>query len=119
MKKSIAKKWVKELRSGRYEQGIEKLVDHDDRFCCLGVLCNMAVDAGIGEWVRGSVGWVFKTESDVDGDVLPLEVRKWAGMDSCGGMLNDGTLDTLTDLNDKGKSFKELADIIEENVERL
>lgn len=119
MKKSIAKKWVKELRSGRYEQGTHRLVDNDDKFCCLGVLCNLAVDEGIGEWVRGSGGWLFKTEFDVDGILLPREVMEWAGMNSFAGMLNNNTLDTLTDLNDFGKSFKQIANIIEKNVEKL
>lgn len=85
----------------------------------LGVLCNLAVDEGIGKWVKGSSGWAFCTATDIDDQTLPLEVRKWAGMYSSSGMLNDGTLECLTDLNDAGKSFKELADIIENNVERL
>ena len=119
MNKSIAKKWVKELRSGRYEQGVYRLVDNKDNFCCLGVLCNLAIDEGIGKWVKGSSGWAFRTAADIDDQILPLEVRKWAGMYSSSGMLNDGTLECLTDLNDAGKSFKQLADIIENNVERL
>ena len=116
MKKSIAKKWVKALRSGAYQQGTHQLVDENDNFCCLGVLCNLAVDEGIGEWVRSSGGWVFKTESDVDDQVLPLEVRLWAGMSSTAGRIKD---DYLTVLNDTGKGFKELASIIEKNVEKL
>jgi len=116
MKKSIAKKWVKALRSGAYQQGTSQLVDENDNFCCLGVLCNLAVDEGIGEWVRGSGGWVFKTEGDVDDQVLPLEVRLWAGMSSTAGEIKD---DCLTELNDTGKSFKEIASIIEKNVEKL
>jgi hypothetical protein len=116
MKKSIAKKWVKALRSGAYQQGTYQLVDENDNFCCLGVLCNLAVDEGIGEWVRGSGGWVFKTEGDVDDQVLPLEVRLWAGMSSAEGRIKD---DCLPNLNDTGKSFKELASIIEKNVEKL
>lgn len=119
MKKSIAKKWVKELRSGRYGQGTERLVDENDNFCCLGVLCNLAVDEGIGEWVRTYDGWAFKTESEVDGTTLPLEVMQWAGMTSRNGLPNKKAHTTLASLNDAGKSFKELANIIEENVEKL
>jgi hypothetical protein len=124
MKKSIAKKWVKALRSGAYQQGTYQLVDENDNFCCLGVLCNLAVDEGIGEWVRGSGGWVFKTEGDVDDQVLPLEVRLWAGMSSTAGRIdgninNQFELCTLVVLNDAGESFKELASIIEKNVEKL
>lgn len=33
-------KWVAALRSGNYQQGSGDL-RHDDRFCCLGVLCDL------------------------------------------------------------------------------
>jgi len=37
MKKSLADKWVKALRSGKYEQGTRQLKTKDGRLCCLGV----------------------------------------------------------------------------------
>jgi hypothetical protein len=41
MKKGLKKKWVAALRSGKYEQGREYL-QADGKFCCLGVLCEVA-----------------------------------------------------------------------------
>jgi hypothetical protein len=48
---------------------------------------------------------------------LPLGVQKWAGMDSRNGEFNYDQM--LTDLNDIGSSFDELADIIEKNYKNL
>jgi len=39
MDQEIKRKWVEALRSGRYQQGPQKLYDsHKNTFCCLGVL---------------------------------------------------------------------------------
>lgn len=35
------KKWVEALRSGKYKQGKEALC-FGDKYCCLGVLCEIA-----------------------------------------------------------------------------
>ena len=35
------KEWVKALRSGEYQQGRGCLRSRDDKFCCLGVLCDL------------------------------------------------------------------------------
>jgi hypothetical protein len=42
MDKKLKAKWVKALRSGKYEQGKEVLVDNKGKYCCLGVLCHIA-----------------------------------------------------------------------------
>mgnify|MGYP007046850129 CR=1 FL=1 len=45
MKKDIAKKWVKALRSGKFKQGQGTLKQYDSegniKHCCLGVLCEL------------------------------------------------------------------------------
>lgn len=41
MNKTLKNKWIKALRSGKYEQGKGNL-NHDGRYCCLGVLCEVA-----------------------------------------------------------------------------
>jgi len=40
MKKNVAKKWVKALRSGKYKQSREML-KNSGGYCCLGVLCEI------------------------------------------------------------------------------
>lgn len=42
----IKAEWIKALRSGEYEQGRIGL-RHGDTYCCLGVLCDIAVRHGI------------------------------------------------------------------------
>jgi hypothetical protein len=47
MKQEIMQRWVKALRSGKYQQGTERLREKtatgraSRRFCCLGVLCDL------------------------------------------------------------------------------
>ena len=45
MKKEIAEKWVAKLRSGEIKQGTGFLRRSTGERCCLGVLCDMAVEA--------------------------------------------------------------------------
>jgi hypothetical protein len=123
MKKSIMKKWVSLLRSGEFSQGTGHL-NKEGKHCCLGVLCELATVEGItvphtsGEYAAGLdiIGYGDFSEEENCG-VLPLGVQKWAGMDSRNGEFNYDQM--LTDLNDIGSSFDELADIIEKNYKNL
>lgn len=42
MKKSFADKFLTALQSGEYEQGESTLKSEDNKFCCLGVACDVA-----------------------------------------------------------------------------
>jgi hypothetical protein len=42
-----AKKWVTALRSGRFKQGRSVLNQGDRALCCLGVACEVAIEAGV------------------------------------------------------------------------
>ncbi len=117
MKKAIMKKWVKALRSGDYGQGRARLVtiEHNgsERFCCLGVLCNIATEAGYGEWN----GTRFQDENGYNcGGVLTPGVISWAGLTG----IHTAIKNPLILLNDRDrKSFAEIADYIEENYKTL
>jgi hypothetical protein len=114
MKKSIAKKWVKALRSGEYKQGFGKL-NLSGRFCCLGVLCELAVKSGVDVPVtHEGPAKVYAFNSDT----LPQVVMEWAGMKSQDGTYRTDT-NCLAEMNDSGRSFDYLANIIERNVEKL
>jgi hypothetical protein len=96
MHANIRDELVKRLRSGDYQQGKEKLAIKDDdgeHYCCLGVLCQMAVEAGVTK--RTDLDESYWEE--VDGDdvevqavapkyggtydvTLPPEVALWAGI---------------------------------------
>jgi hypothetical protein len=46
MKKEIAELWIKALESGKYKQ-IRRQLANKDGYCCLGVLCELAIENGV------------------------------------------------------------------------
>jgi hypothetical protein len=153
----VKQQWLDALRSGEYEQTKGALrrgnpldpEDLDDGYnagyCCLGVLCDLAVKAGVtqlheerpfeeseDENERNYVSYSYGVSKDrKDSSVLPPEVVKWAGLgdgvDATNPYVeppieepseqNDWTFTpraTLASENDGGKSFEEIAKIIEE-----
>lgn len=102
MNKSVATKWVKALRSGKYKQGYKHL-RRDNKYCCLGVLCE----------IMGTPGnRVLK--------VLDGETQLRSGMNSSTGILNGWNITSLSRINDsKQYVFDEIADIIQMCWEEL
>lgn len=49
MNQDIKREWVAKLRSGKYEQGRGRLRSKGNQYCCLGVLCEVAVEGGMIE----------------------------------------------------------------------
>lgn len=149
MKKEIADEWIRVLRSGQYRQGKQRL-RRGDQFCCLGVLCEIAVSAGQPILVidpdesflesrdRQRV-WAYDGETTG----LPTSVANWAGIEwrsilvptdavvevlgpvrlgEVGGGLHSWVEHprvSLATLNDRGATFKEIADVIERTWESL
>lgn len=71
----IRARWVAALRSGEYPQGHGALRVGDGNFCCLGVLCELAVKDGvISPPVETNGYWQYSGESGT----LPLPVADWA-----------------------------------------
>ena len=118
------RKWVDALRSGKYPQGKSKLRSTDDKFCCLGVGCDVVG----AKWLRqqGS-GRCWVNEIDHDGLGLnsifpPAEVALQLGLsltptkpDDAEAPLRFGG--ALSYLNDsQGLSFAEIADYIESEI---
>lgn len=64
----VAQAWVKALRSGKVEQAHGRLGMDDGSRCCLGVLCDLAVEAGIIK------------DFASDSNFLPGPVVDWAGL---------------------------------------
>lgn len=125
MKHEIAERWVAALRSGQYKQTKSVLYDGAG-FCCLGVLCELAVSAGIAELVRGPEGewegyeYRYGVLGDLDFETLPEVVRTWAGIASNDGVFGDSDFDNLTHLNDsQGYDFNQIADVIEREIDVL
>jgi hypothetical protein len=135
MNKDIAKKWVKALRSGKYKQGKSFLKQFNSKgqpkHCCLGVLCELYNDTmkknnkkTISVKCRDDdLDYGYVTFANKD-DSLPAVVRKWAGIKNKLGTFSYTErifkhTECLADLNDTGKKFSTIADIIEKNVENI
>lgn len=119
MKPEIKAAWVAALRSGEYEQGRHRLHTKGqvkDTFCCLGVLCDLAVKAGLPVPVvqqEDSAEGAQVVAYDLCTEMPPSQVLRWAEGDSTA--LSVGTDSaTLANLNDTGSTFAEIAEIIEE-----
>ena len=120
---NLIRAWVADLRSGKYKRGFGRLgyIDDGSR-CCLGVLCETYIRLG-GKLVVGSnsLGTADCVTYNDCINNLPEEVRSAANLTSHDGtMSNDlmrlGTAagrHSLTSLNDRGRDFREIADIIE------
>lgn len=113
MKRSIARKWAAALSSGEYKQGKGRL-RKGDKFCCLGVLCNLHAQ----EYPEIAATQKHKSVYLGEKGVLPEEVRDWAGMNSDDGYITYGN--DLVGMNDlEGKSFAEIAKVIRKEYKKL
>ena len=135
MNPEIKAQWVTALRSGDYQQGgnvLHRRTNGEHRYCCLGVLCDIALKAGVN-LRHDPTGDCQCTTCQQDGvraydgydDFLPPKVATWAGLDSVNPRTTESIPDpgsgvganidnaTLSYLNDNGKTFAEIADIIE------
>lgn len=119
MNPNVKAKWVQALRSGQYEQGdgwLHYEADGVHKFCCLGVLCELAVEEGVippgdpnAGQPKNSVGNYIWDYDDGNDCYLPPGVAAWADIDNTGRI--DGY--DLADMNDGGSTFTEIADVIE------
>lgn len=113
MNPDIKAQWTAALRSGEYKQGQGGLRNpQDDTFCCLGVLCDLAVKAEVDVEVEGGVNWVGY---DGFSGLLPNSVQEWAGLDTCDPELawSFGYWDEASTLNDSGVPFTQIADLVD------
>lgn len=128
----VRAEWLKRLRSGDYTQGTGVLRDDNDNYCCLGVLCQIAVEEGVipepalhkdKQWARYMYDQTTYLDGHVAGatTVLPMSVREWAGLAQDDGSYKDGeNIRSLAWLNDtQNASFEEIADVIESEPDGL
>lgn len=114
----VKKKWINALRSGDYEQGRNRLCS-DEGFCCLGVLCDIS---GLGKWESagdGAKAYVTPYDDYRQLYSLPASVRNWAGFETIlmfPEVFVDGERRMLSTLNDEGRTFEQIAQLIEENL---
>lgn len=122
MDPKIKERWVAKLRSGEYKQGTKRLHRGDNTFCCLGILCELAVEDGVipspvlvpdvALHVHVYAYGAFDTQS-----YLPDEVQEWSGVDLVGSIrLFENHTTSLANLNDSAHSFSQIADLIEAHL---
>jgi hypothetical protein len=128
MNSKIKEVWVNALRSGKYEQGSEKLRSVTG-YCCLGVLCDLYSQEHNTQWeFRGNEEtnlqpmdyWYFDEHSEF----LPESVMNWAELKTHNPIVrvdvednddedNWSYTDHLSDVNDSGYNFSQIANLIE------
>lgn len=111
MKKEIKDKWIEALRSGKYEQA-QGALQCDGGFCCLGVLSDLYAKEHSIEWTD-SVTHPNNKRLLEESALLPNKVKEWAGLNLWNPIVNR---EKLSSLNDEGMSFKEIADLIEQQL---
>jgi len=107
----VKREWCKALRSKDFEQGRDTLLK-GGKHCCLGVLCELAIEAGLGIQKSKVFRDIFIFDNSET--ALPDIVVAWAGLDSEDPIV-DGT--NLANRNDDLlETFDEIADLIEKHL---
>lgn len=126
--------WLEALNSGRFQKGKGWLRlafrDREDEYCCLGVLCELAVEAKVipppnaAEWRLGVEVYVhayYQNQKDHVSSwrstkMLPAAVTGWAGLASSDGefLQEDSFKDSLVRINDRSDTFAPVIAAIEE-----
>lgn len=119
-----AEKWVEALRSGEYKQGKNRLRSNDDEFCCLGVLCDQMQKAGVMPfWETIKMDGIEDTSYRCAGEIthLPIQAAELVGLTTPDGAFKADSkypptvrvTSSLMLWNDEGKTFEEIANLIE------
>lgn len=102
--KEFAEKWLVALRSGEYQQ-CKNYLYNEDGYCCLGVACLIS---GIDNDLL--IGHMVIPDNENGFDDIPYLLK--------GSANKKGSLVSMVaPMNDNGKSFNEIADWIQANVE--
>lgn len=129
----VKDKWIGALLSEKYTQGYGRLGGirpNEDgilvtAYCCLGVLCELAVEAGVAERVvtylnnegHAIFGYrrIGSTNSDPDRATLPRCVATWAGLEYTDPMViltDDEGEQGIASVNDAENPFPTIAELI-------
>lgn len=115
MNKRIKTKWIKALLSGKYTQtsgALCKEIEGGEKgYCCLGILTDLYIKEKKLKWENINGDIYFGD----DGALLSDRVCNWSGIKDSRGLFKKRNNHTncLSALNDKGKSFKEIAKVIQ------
>lgn len=106
--------WKAALTSGEYVQGIGALRTEENRFCCLGVLCDIYIKTTDKARWSGKVNHDY-TFMDDNGSrssgFLTQDVRKWAGLANVTPEVDGRYLHAM---NDVRVPFAKIAEALDE-----
>lgn len=113
------RKWLKTLQSNVYVQG-KQYLRRGDSFCCLGVACEVFALNGIpdsdGETEEEKEAFPILYWYNQENEIAPQDIVEILKLqDQHGSPINNSTKISLTSLNDTGKTFQEIAQIIEQD----
>lgn len=110
MNPQVRESWRQALLSGKYTQTKHRLarkVGDQTHYCCLGVLCELALQAGVSLTKEElSSGFSYGGERTR----LPPEVRTWSGLNY--GLPWSKNKASLSTLNDNGWNFAAIAEML-------
>ncbi len=110
MDQAVKDRWTVALRSGKYEQGAGMLRSAKDKYCCLGVLCDIEIDA---EWKTDGQHPDLAYSILGANAYLPLKFGINIGISAA----HEDDLTRMNDVHgDDRMDFKQIADWIEENL---
>ena len=116
MNAKIKKRWVADLRKNKKLQGVGYLRTEDDKFCCLGRLCELAVKAGVVKRHGNKTKGYTYGENNMAG-ILPSEVMVWAEITKNDpAVIYKNNEEELSVLNDNKVSFLRIATLIEKQL---
>lgn len=127
MNQEIKDKWIKALRSGEYKQGNQALcrIEQGEKYyCCLGVLTDLFVKEfpdvfSIVPKIDHGVQICYYESIDeygnrhMESSYLPNKVKDWAGLEHINPSVPIGPGESLSQVNDSGASFEDIAAAIE------
>ena len=118
MNPAVKAKWLEALRSEKYLQGVGCLKKGEE-YCCLGVLADLYLEETGGKWEKGEVVGLDYCEGEAY--LLPSKVQEWSAVGESGEFHGENPLDycTLSGCNDNGKTFAEIAALIELGLDSL
>jgi hypothetical protein len=106
------RKWIDALRSGTFNQGRGKLRSNRNRYCCLGVACELLPKKFNIKWVKEKGALLYGLDinkSETDYYRLPEEILDYIGIDN----FSETQLIRMND--EEKKSFTKIADFLETN----
>lgn len=121
MNKEIKALWIEALESGQYQQGRGMLRNEKGEYCCLGVLCELAVQEGVIDTSREYASQNGNSYTEYDGSwhTISDKVREWSGFgwNAEGGYAIPGDVNHVISMNDEeDASFDDIAEWLRRNA---